>query len=225
MEEFLYSYFSYRNSDTTQVVTQTLDTTAIPYLTSITKAAGIWVTPTLAMFESIADQAENVTKRLARPENRFIPNSIYNARWRVDNNGYATRFTSPIHVRNLRAALEYQKRLTTAFYKAGIPLLAGTDAPTPAAVPGFLLHDELALFVAAGLTPYDALLTATKNAAAYIGHAGEFGIVKEGARADLLLLDADPRQNIANAAKVAGVMADGRWFARERLEAMLVPLR
>lgn len=225
MEEFLYSYFSYRNSDTLQVVTQTLDTTAIPYLTAITKHAGIWVTPTLVMFESIADQAEDVSRRLARPENRFIPQAIYGARWAADQNNYVRNFKSPIHVRNLRAALDYQKRLTTAFYKAGVPLLAGTDAPTPAAVPGFSLHEELANFVAAGMTPYDALLTATRNAADYLGRSGEFGVVKAGARADLLLLDADPLRDVANAARIAGVMSQGRWLARERLAAMLVPQR
>ncbi|MEP7344463.1 MAG: amidohydrolase family protein [Gemmatimonadaceae bacterium] len=225
MEEFLYSYFSYRNSDTLQIVTQRLDTTAIPYLATITKHAGIWVTPTLVMFESILDQAENVDRRLARPENRYIPEAIYRARWAVDTNAYIKRFVSPIHIVNLRAALAYQKRLTTAFYKAGVPLLVGTDAPTPAAVPGFSVHEELANFVAAGMTPYDALRAATWNAADYLGRPGEFGIVKAGARADLLLLEANPLQDVANAAKIAGVMSQGRWLPRERLEAMLITQR
>jgi hypothetical protein len=224
MEEFLYTYFSYRNSDTLQVVSRTLDTTAIPYLARATRKSGVFVTPTLAMFESIADQAEDVAKRLARPENRLIPSAVYDQNWVASNNGYAKRFNRPAHVSNLRAALAYQGKMTMAFFREGVPLLAGTDTPVPAAVPGFTLHEELRKFVSLGMTPYDALVTATRNPSEYM-RARDFGVVAVGKRADLLLLDADPLADITNAEKIAGVMSRGHWLPRERLSAMLVPQR
>jgi imidazolonepropionase-like amidohydrolase len=83
------------------------------------------------------------------------------------------------------------------------------------------LHDELKLLVAAGLTPYEALRTATANPAEFIGRSGEFGTVAAGTRADLLLLDANPLSDVANAARRAGVMVRGRWLTKDELRVML----
>jgi imidazolonepropionase-like amidohydrolase len=83
------------------------------------------------------------------------------------------------------------------------------------------LHDELTLLVSAGLTPYQALRTATANPAEFLGRSREFGIVTVGARADLLLLDTNPLLDVANAAQRAGVMARGRWLTEKQLQTML----
>jgi imidazolonepropionase-like amidohydrolase len=80
---------------------------------------------------------------------------------------------------------------------AGVRLLAGTDSPVSAAVvPGFSLHEELANLVAAGLTPYEALRTATSNPADFLGALNEFGTVSVGRRADVILIDRNPLQDI-----------------------------
>jgi imidazolonepropionase-like amidohydrolase len=100
-------------------------------------------------------------------------------------------------------------------------MMAGTDAPIPGVMPGFALHHELELLVAAGLSPYDALRTATANVAEFLGRSNEFGVVAPGARADLLLLDADPLRDVGSVERSSGVMVRGRWFDGEALGRML----
>ncbi|MEO5859786.1 MAG: amidohydrolase family protein [Pyrinomonadaceae bacterium] len=104
---------------------------------------------------------------------------------------------------------------------AGVPLLAGTDNNNPFVVPGFDLHDELELFVAAGLTPTQALRTATVNPAVYLGITKNFGSVSKGMTADLLLLDGDPTIDIRNTRKIFAVVSNGNLFDRESLDSML----
>jgi imidazolonepropionase-like amidohydrolase len=99
-------------------------------------------------------------------------------------------------------------------------MLAGTDTPVPSVVPGFSLHDELRELVAAGLTPYEALRTATANAAEFM-RTDKFGTVAVGKAADLILVDGDPLKDINNASRRAGVMIRGRWFTEEELRKML----
>ena len=106
-------------------------------------------------------------------------------------------------------------------HKSGVPLLAGTDNNNPFVVPGFDLHDELELFVAAGLTPLQALKTATVNPAKYLGLTNQFGAVRRGMTADLVLLDADPTIDIRNTRKIFAVVSNGNYFGRSDLDAIL----
>ena len=112
--------------------------------------------------------------------------------------------------------------VVNAMHKAGIPFLAGTDTPPGVYVfPGFSLHEELQRFVAAGFTPLEALQTATWNPAKFLGKEKELGTIEKGKLADLVLLDANPLDDIRNTQKIAGVIADGRYFSRADLEKML----
>src|SRR5262249_694544 len=88
-------------------------------------------------------------------------------------------------------------------------------------VPGFSALDELRLLVEAGLTPFEALQAATRNPARFWNAQSEFGTVAAGARADLILLAANPLEDVANVRKRAGVMVRGRWLPEVRLRAML----
>ena len=88
-------------------------------------------------------------------------------------------------------------------------------------MPGFSLHEELAHLVDAGLTPFEALRAGTTDAARFLGVESEVGAVREGLRADLLLLDGDPLQDVTNAARIAGVMLRGRWLSRTELGDLL----
>ena len=84
-------------------------------------------------------------------------------------------------------------------------------------MPGFSLHEELSNFVSAGMSRYEALKSATVDAAEFMGLPGEFGVVKRGARADLVLLEGNPLDDVRNASRIAGVMVRGRWLSREVL--------
>jgi imidazolonepropionase-like amidohydrolase len=120
-----------------------------------------------------------------------------------------------------RDGFEANRRLVRAMHAAGVGLLAGTDCTNPYCFPGFSLPDELELLVGCGLTPADALRTATLNPAVAFGLADRLGTVAEGKKADLLLLDADPLADIANVRRIAGVTANGRYTPGDELRASL----
>lgn len=108
------------------------------------------------------------------------------------------------------------------FAEAGVPLLAGTDAPAGCAVPGLSMAAELSLLTQAGLTPLKALQAATIQPASVLGFGGRFGALQPGFAADIVLLDADPVADVAAAGQVSGVLNRGQWFEREDLARMIV---
>jgi ankyrin repeat protein len=114
-----------------------------------------------------------------------------------------------------------QLRIVGDMKLASVGLLAGTDTPLPYCFPGFALHDELELLVRAGLSPMEALRTATYNAAKYFGQLDSMGTVERGKVADLVLLDANPLQDIRNTQRIAAVVAGGKIFQRAALQKML----
>jgi imidazolonepropionase-like amidohydrolase len=120
-----------------------------------------------------------------------------------------------------QAIFEKRLDLVRAMNRANVPLLAGTDMLLPYVFPGFSLHDELELLVRAGLTPLEALRAATLNAATFLGRETDLGIVAPGKLADLVLLDANPLEDIRGTKKIAAVIAGGRLHDRAALDAML----
>jgi imidazolonepropionase-like amidohydrolase len=120
-----------------------------------------------------------------------------------------------------KQALGKMIEIVAAMRRAGVSILAGTDPPTRDVFPGFSLHDELGLLVKAGLSPLEAIQTATLNAAKCLGLTDSYGTVEKGKMADLVLLDADPLAAIANTQKIAGVFVAGKFLARPALDEML----
>jgi imidazolonepropionase-like amidohydrolase len=113
-------------------------------------------------------------------------------------------------------------QIVGAMHRAGVPFMAGTDtAPGVYIVPGFSLHDELANFVEAGFTPMEALQTATSNPARFLGMEASFGAVEPGKIADLVLLSANPLEDIRNTRKISIVVANGHIFDRAALDQIL----
>jgi imidazolonepropionase-like amidohydrolase len=138
------------------------------------------------------------------------------------------RFTSEIMHDNTddlltrRRFVDKELEVVKAMHGAGIPFLAGTDTPPGVYVfPGFSLHEELQRFVAAGFTPLEALQTATLNPAKFLGMEDHLGSIEKGKLADLVLLDANPLEDIRNTQKIAGVAVNGRYLSRADLDKML----
>jgi len=102
-------------------------------------------------------------------------------------------------------------------HERGIPIGAGTDTPIGFALPGHSLHDELDLLVRAGLSPLEALGSATVRPAEFFGLQNEMGRVEVGYRADLVLLSANPLDDIAHTREIVGVVSRGRCFTVEEL--------
>ncbi len=109
--------------------------------------------------------------------------------------------------------------------RAGVQMLAGSDCPNPFVYPGFSLHDELGLLVHSGLTPAEALRTATINPARFLGMTDSLGTVASGKVADLVLLDANPLTDIANTKRIRAVIQGGHLWNRDALDAMLARAR
>lgn len=117
--------------------------------------------------------------------------------------------------------LAFDQKLVGEMFRAGVPILAGTDCLNPYVFPGFSLHDELALLVESGMTPLAALQAATSSAAAFMGKSADLGTVGAGKLADLVLLDANPLEDIHNTRKIRAVVAGGRLYRRADLDRLL----
>jgi hypothetical protein len=177
---------------------------------------GVYYTPTHVTRQMEA-LAEEPTFR-ADPSRKYVSRKR-NKSWDADLTETAAL---PAEERNaLRAFFRHGLVITGLAHKAGLPIMAGTDANDTMIVPGFSLHRELALLVEAGLSSMDALRAATTVPALYLGRAADLGGIAPGMEADLVLLRANPLQNIANSGSVEMVVTNGRSFSRAELDDLL----
>jgi len=119
------------------------------------------------------------------------------------------------------AILDKSIQIVGEMQKSRVKLLAGTDSPAYFVFPGFSLHEELAMLVQAGLTPVQALETATRNPAEFLGRLDSQGTIAVGKNADLVLLDANPLDNIHNTRKIRAVILRGKLLDRPALDQLL----
>lgn len=210
-EEFLYAFFN--------KLPDSRSPEHIPAAVDLTRRSGAVIVPTLVAYGSIVRQVgPGIDRLLARPDLRYVPRAIRDE-WIPDRNRYRRRFTPDDGIA-LGKAYEYQKQLVSAWHAAGVPLALGTDASPqmPFVVPGFSALDELAELRSAGLSEADVLRAATVGGARLLNRAFEIGQVTVGYRADLILLDADPLQDVGHVRRRAGVMTRGRWMTEEWLQ-------
>lgn len=200
------------------LIARQLDHAKIPALVEKTRAAGVWVVPTETLminFLSEVPPAESV----ARPEMAWLPaamkTSWENARRDFQN---GPQFST---AENRQALMAFRAALLTEMQRQGVGILLGADAPQVNNIPGLATHEELAAVVKAGLTPYEALVSGTRAVAVYLGTEADSGTVATGKLANLLVLDANPLDDIANTRRRAGVVLDGRWHSRTSLDAKL----
>jgi hypothetical protein len=197
-----------------------------PRISEIARAAadaGLWVMPNLTAFNNIAFQINNLDAMLARPEMALLPPTIRNG-WGPATNPYTRRFGKDMYPA-IMARYAFLEKLTRGFRDAGARLLVGTDALNTGTVPGTSAHDELALLVAAGLTRYEALRAATADAGEFLQKPARIGTIAVGKQADLILLDANPLENIENTRRIAGVMVRGRWLADAAIRRLVEELK
>jgi imidazolonepropionase-like amidohydrolase len=181
---------------------------------------GTWQCPTLVLKEMSA--AARIEDLSGDPRLASIPPSM-RKRWMDTFHDLVAPIGEPAE-RRLRA--DRTTEIVGAMHRAGVRILAGTDSPPqPFLFPGFALHDELALFVRAGLTPREALRTATVDAAEFLGLSRSMGTVAAGRRADLVLLRANPLEDIRNTRTIEAVVLGGRYLDRAALDELLRPTR
>jgi hypothetical protein len=179
----------------------------------------VWQVPTLAWQRggTFLDQLD--WKR--QPLDKYVPAPWRDVTWRR----FADEMMPDLKRDPLALRQEYFKRnlqMVGAMHHAGVPFLAGTDAaPGIYVMPGFSLHDELTNFVEAGFTPMESLQTATSNPAKFLNQENDYGAIAPGKAADVVLLTANPLDDIHNTRKISAVITNGRLFERKDLDALL----
>ncbi len=194
-----------------------VDDAKVQEIAEATAKAGVWSTPTLAIFNTAFAKGETDEAMRSRPDWAMIPPKV-----RALYLGARTKYwkTAATEARRKRY-IDTRNRITRLIAENGGKLLAGSDTPEWLMAYGWTLHRELEHFVEAGLTPYQALLTATRNPAEFLEATKEWGTVEPGKRADLVLVSANPLEDIRNTARIEGVAMGGRWLARPDLDRMI----
>jgi imidazolonepropionase-like amidohydrolase len=199
------------------LVPANVDEGRIPVLVKETKDAGVAVVPTMALWEVILG-AHDPGRLMDREELRYMPSAMVRG-WRQNLEARMAQVDGAQSKYELALRLKVLKALSDG----GVRILMGTDAPQLFSVPGFSLDRELAVMARSGMTPFRILQSGTTAMAAHFGWT-DVGTIAVGQRADLLLLDANPLEDIANLTRRAGVMLYGRWLPwseiRTRLDAM-----
>lgn len=181
---------------------------------------GTWIVPTYNYWRAIADYYYYGPQRIQDSARlRYIPVSLKEEWFRQ----YKSDIEQTTEEKARRSRRKFLDRLSFVkrLHDAGVGVLAGTDSDMPYTFPGFDLHDELAIMVEGGLTPLEALQTATINPAKYLNMLNSFGTVEKGRLADLVLLEANPLDDINNTRRISAVVVDGRYLSKAMLEKML----
>ena len=188
-----------------------VDTSHFAQLAARTKAAGTLMVPTQSLLEAVFSP-ETAAELLERPEMAYVGPRLREQWMRTK-----TRTDAQYAPEHRAQFLALRRQLIQMLYDGGVGFLLGSDAPQSWSVPGFSIHRELAALVASGLTPYQALATGTRDVAVFAGTLDSTGTIEVGKRADLLLLDANPLDDIANTSRITGVMLGGGGYPEPSL--------
>jgi Amidohydrolase family len=198
-----------------------VDDAKLARLAGATARAGVWVTPTLTVFNTAFALGFTDEGLQGRPDWKLMPANFRSRYLRARQRYWSPANDSVRTAERRRRYVEVRNRLAKAIVDSGGKILAGSDSPDWFMVYGWTMHRELESFVAAGLTPYQALVTATRNPAEYFGGLREWGTIEVGKRADLVLLGANPLDDIRNTTRIEGVAIGGKWLPRAELDRMI----
>jgi len=202
------------------VNSEEIDAEALAHAIARTKEAGAWVVPTMALWENLfgyipAEELE------AYPELKYMPPNV------VESWSRRTRDVQGSPDFDREAAEElmaWRAQVLAAMHREGVRILMGTDSPQVYSVPGFSLRRELEHMVDAGMDPYSILVSGTANVGAYFSDTDTFGTITPGSRADLLLVNGNPLEDVMHLSNLAGVMVRGQWLSRAVLDAGLAAI-
>jgi imidazolonepropionase-like amidohydrolase len=182
----------------------------------LSRERGVWIVPTSALWEVLHGTLDLKTLR-SYPELKYVPQQTVDTWTRLYNERL-----EQIPRETAKNVIARRVEILRALNEGGVKILMGTDAPQQFSVPGFSLHRELERMRQAGMTPYQILVSGTRNVGEYFKEP--FGTVAKGNRADLILVDANPLDDITNLSRISGVMVRGRWLPKADIDKRLVEI-
>lgn len=194
-----------------------VDETKIKKIAEATAQSRTWTCPTLTIFRKAFAEGQSLEEIRSRPDWQLEPLK-HRDLYLQANERY---WKNPPSEARRKRYVELRHKMLKAISDAGGRIMAGSDTPEWFFGYGYTLHRELESLVLAGLTPYQALATATCNPAEFLHAQSEWGTIAVGKRADLVLLSANPLQDIRNTTKIEGVSVGGKWLTKETLQEMI----
>jgi imidazolonepropionase-like amidohydrolase len=205
-------YIEYLNGDAGPV-----DDAKLKEVVGRTKAAGAWIVPTMALWETLIGLTDLDTLA-AMPELKYTPPQQVE-QWKT---AHRNRLNQPNYDRQKAQLIATNRmKILRALHEGGARILLGTDAPQQFSVPGFSIHREMAFMLKCGFTPYQIIQSGTKNVGDYFKSKDNFGVIEVGKRADLILVEGNPLKDVASLSQRAGVMLRGRWLPESELRKKL----
>lgn len=196
----------------------------VSYYAGLLAKSNVWVTSSLVLNYNLNAMLKDSATEFSKPGTEYL-HPMANGIWKfVYQNIY-----KPIPEKNrldlINGYNQFQKPFVYELHKKGGKLLSGTDALVPSTIPAFALHQELQELVSAGLRPFEALKISTTNAHEFLNELDSAGTIEPGIKANLLLLDKNPLEDIANTRKIAGVMTQNMWLPKAEIDRRLSEIK
>jgi imidazolonepropionase-like amidohydrolase len=193
---------------------------ALQDLVQRTKKAGAWIVPTMFVWETLQGPV-TLESRTGLAELRYMP-AAQVEQW---TKGLDSRLKNPqYNAAQAKLHIDNRMKILKALQDGGVRILLGSDAPQQFNVPGFSIHREMRRMADAGISAYEVVKSGTANVGQYFKAQDTFGTIAAGQRADLILVDANPLENVSNVEKRSGVMVRGRWLPASEIDAALAKI-
>jgi imidazolonepropionase-like amidohydrolase len=219
MKQSVTQYNVYRDSAWRSI--DYIDDAKIATIAGATVRAGNVIGPTLNVFNTAFAKGESDSALRNRPDWEMYPPALREGYLRARARYWGEQSQRHRTEQRRNRYVEVRNRLVKAIHDSGGTIIAGSDTPEWFHVYGWGLHRELQAYVEAGLRPYDALRTATVNAAMYLGASADWGTIEPGKRADLILLSANPLEDIGNTTRIDAVVFGGEVLTRSEIDALI----